>query len=157
MTATETNGVAEFDFAYLEISKATARFDMPWVTHDAYLVVRTATSDNEKYNEGSIRMSSKRMTRQAATGTITSADAEQDRQEDRVLYPKYVIVGWGGIEDKKGDAVPYSPQNCKAFIAILPAWIFDRLRLFCMKPERFLDDGDLAESMDPNPVAVAGN
>jgi hypothetical protein len=102
-------------------------------------------------------LSDKRSSRIASTGTITSADAAQDRAEDRILYPKYIITGWGGIQDKKGKAVRFTPQNCKALVAVLPIFGFDRLRLFCMKPERFLDQGDVDEMTSPDPVAVAGN
>ncbi len=165
MTATETkeaigteNGVAEFDFSHLEIADAVAKFDMPWVGRPgAYLMVRVATSENEKYTAGSLRMGGKRQRKLVEGVTLTRADNDEDRAEDKILYGKYIVVGWDGVTTKQGDLVPFSPANCKAFIAILPNWIFDRLRIFCMKPEKFLSEGDLNEATEPDAVEVAGN
>lgn len=162
MTATEaatpeTNHVAEFDFDHLQIENQTAKFEMPMVAPEAFLVVRPATPENKQFNAASLRMSGKRQRQIVQKGSLSSADADADRREDRILYPKYIVVGWGGIEDKSGNPVKFTFENCKAFIAKLPTWIFDQCRVFCMRPERFLSDDDLQEQEEPNPVAVAGN
>ncbi len=160
MTATDTNSVAEFDLDYLDISKATAIFEMPWLRGGPSLIVKTAMAENEKYSSASLRMSGNRIAFQnkvASGGAVTTDDADVDGKEDRTLYPKYVIVGWAGIVDKAGEPVKFNHENCKAFVKLLPRWIFDRLRIFCMRPERFLAAEDVGEQAEPNPVAVAGN
>lgn len=162
MTATApelvTNNDIDFGFAALELENKTARFEMPWVSPGAFMEVRPATSENTAYNAASLRMSGKRQRAIAASGTLTSENANQDRQEDRVLYPKYVAVGWGGIFNKKtGEAIKFEQDVLREWFAKCPAWIFDRMRIFCMRPERFLDQDDLAEVTEPNPVEVAGN
>ena len=158
MTAVDTDSAIDFGFDRLEIENRTARFDMPWVSPGAFLEVRPATSENTQYNAASLRMSGKRQRQIAASGSLTSDDADQDRKEDRVLYPKYVAVGWGGVIDKKtGEPVPFTREASRAFFAKVPAWIFDRCRIFCMRPERFLDQEELSEITEPNPVEVAGN
>ena len=140
-TPPETNHVAEFDFGNLEIENKTAKFEMPMFRPSgAFLVVKPATPENGKFNAASLRMSGKRQRQIVSAGSLTSDDANQDRSEDRLLYPRYVVVGWGGIFDKKGDPVKFDYENCKAFIKMLPKWIFDRLRIFCLRPERFLPE-----------------
>lgn len=151
-----TNNEVEFDLSRLEISEATARFDMPWVSDGAFLLVRPATPENEKYSAASLRMGGRRQRGVVAAGSLSASAVDDDREEDRVLYPKYVIVGWGKILDSHREPAEFTPENCRAFVKALPLWIFDKLRLFCMRPERFLDEGDADEAM-PDPVGVAGN
>jgi len=153
-----TNNVWTPDFSHLEISEATARFDMPWVSPGAYLTVRTAMPENEDYQAASLRMSGNRQQAIALAGRLTNEDADEDRKEDRVLYPKYVVVGMGGVLNKKtGKEVPDTAENRRALVKALPRWIFDKLRLFCMRPERFLSPEDLDEQRQPNAGVVAGN
>lgn len=152
-----TNHVAVFDHSGLNIENATANFNLPWIGPEALLVVRPATPENSKYQVASNVRSDKRNRDLASGGAITLANTEQDRKDDRILYPRHVIVGWHGILDKDGKDAPFDLENCKAFIASLPTWIFDRLRIFCMRPERFLDEDDFAEQMELDPAKVAGN
>ncbi len=151
------NGAADFDFAHCEIADRTVRFEMPMVSPEAYLIVRPATSENKQFNAGTLRMGGKRQRQVVQQGAMTIADVDADVEEDRVLYPKYVVVGWGGIFNKVGELVPFNLENCRAFIRKLPAYIFNRLRLFCMRPENFLPEGDAGDATPPNPVEMAEN
>ncbi len=156
--ASDEANVETFDFSNLDISKATARFDMPWVSPGAFVIVKPATSENTKYNVASLRMGGKRQRQIVATGSLSNAEAEEDRNEDRVLYPKYVAVGWGGVCKKGTDVqVPFTLPNSRAFFAKLPNWIFDRMRIFCMKPEQFLAAEDVDDLTEPNAVEIAEN
>ena len=157
MTA-EDNNVATFDHSRVDISESIVRFELPWYSPGAYLLVRTTTAENEPYNEGMLRMSGNRQRQIAAGGRLTAAEAKQDQEEDRGLYPKYVVTGWGKLLDKAtGEEVIFTLANVKAFFKGVPPWIFNRLRLFTMKPENFLHDEDRDEVVEPNPVDVAGN
>ncbi len=163
MSATETEAAtnsvaADFDLDFLNIENKTAVFEMPLVTPEAALIVKPATPENKRYNAASLHLSAKRQRRIVQTGSMTKAEADDDRNEDRVLYPKYVIVGWRGIFNKAGELVPFSPEACAKFIKVLPLYLFDRLRMFCLKPERFVTAGeDVADLVEPNPVELAGN
>ena len=158
-TEVSDNGVVPFDFSHMEIEDATAEFEFPPLSKlmpEPILIVRTATNENAKYNAASLRMSGKRK-RKGLGDALSALNARQDRDEDRILYPKYVAVGWSGVVDKSGNHVKFNHDNCKAFIAALPTWLFDRLRIFCMRPEGFLGEDDALEMVEPDPVAVAGN
>ena len=166
VSATSKNGVDEYDLSYLEIENKIVRFDMPWVRGDGvHLLVKTATNENTEFNEASLRMGGQRRRDIIEGGaSLTSDNAKEDREEDRILYPKYIIVGWGGIRKKiNRDGkievvdVPFSRDECAKFIKVLPGWIFDKLRMFCMRPEKFLDPDDLQEQREPDAVVVAGN
>lgn len=168
MTKTETvnridvgdNGIMPFDFSHMQIEDATAEYELPPLSKlmpEPILIVRTATNENAKYNAASLRMSGKRNRRLLSGSSLSAVHAKQDRDEDRILYPKYVVVGWSGVVDKDSSPVKFNHDNCKAFIAALPTWLFDRLRIFCMRPEGFLPEDDALEMIEPDPVDVAGN
>ncbi len=111
---------------------------VPQVTDNARVKVRPATDVNPGYQNGLLKMSAGRLRQTAARGAVKKYDVEQSREDDRVLYAQYVIDDWDGIEDSAGKPVPFSRENCAEFLQQLPAWIFDRMRLFCMVPDNFL-------------------
>jgi hypothetical protein len=152
--APEDNGAIDFGLDRLDVSQKTARFDMPQVAPGAYLILRPASDANPQYQAGMLRMSGKRNRKIATSGEISDADAAKDRDDDRSLYARFVIVGWGGITTKDGEDVEFTPASCKQFLKQLPNWLFDRVRLFAMRPERFLDED---EAEEPSAVELAGN
>jgi len=89
----------------------------------------------------------------AKTDKISAADAEANRNDDRALFPLYVLVGWTGIEDDDGAEVPFSPEAAAEFCDQIPGYIFDRIRNFAATPERFVPDGEEL----PDPEAIAKN
>lgn len=105
----------------------------PWVD------VARADSSNKPYfnaftkknlrNRQLLRMSS-----------ITADQIEQSRNQDRDLYSKFIIKGWGNVVEKNGQAVEFSEDNCKQFLDALPYWLFDELRDFASRPDSFEDD-----------------
>jgi len=140
-----------FNFDHLQIEGKTARFDMPMVSPGAYLEVLTAAEANAAYHEASVALSGSRV-RNVATGQAQAdrRNADLDRNEDRELYPLHVVVGWGGIEDTGGNPVPWSTAECAKFLAALPDWVFDRLRIFAMRPERFVTTPPPADGLAEN-------
>lgn len=146
------NGSPIFDFGALEVAHKTTRVDLPEQvgSGEAFVVVRPATDANAKYQAGVLRLSGKRR-------SLTSKPSpERDRNDDRELYPKHVIVAWGGIQDREGSDVEFTEENVAAFLKALPNWIFDRIRVAAMRPENFLDAHDDSDD-PPNAATVAGN
>lgn len=131
---------ADFDFSRLRIDNATARFDLPQVAPGAFLVVRPANEANRAFQSAALARSSKRQRMKTLTTDTTADDARLDRDDDRVTYPQHIVVGWGGVKNRRGEAVPFTVENVTAFLAALPNWIFDKVRLFCLRPENFLRD-----------------
>ena len=145
----------DFDNSHLEIGDKVRRFDLPWLkTPGAFLMVKPAIESNEKYNAGMLRMNGQRKRQSGGLAKLTAEEAAQDRSEDEVLYSKYVVVGWGGILNKPGQEVPFSQPACRAFLASLASWVFDRVRVYCLRAENFLDDD---EALDPDSTETAEN
>jgi hypothetical protein len=140
MTDTAPGPSADFDFSRLQIDQATARFDLPQVSPGAFLVVRPANESNRPFQSASLARASKRQRMKVLSTDTTAEDARLDRDDDRATYPQHIVVGWGGIKNRHGAAVPFSPENVAAFLLALPNWIFDKVRLFCLRPENFLRD-----------------
>lgn len=140
-----------FNFDHLEVAQATAWFDLPEVSPKARVCVRPATEANPAYYNGMLRRAGTRLRRLARTEKISAEDADQNRSEDRELYPRFVLVNWEGIQDKSGAAVPFNADTAREFCAKLPAWLFDRLRNFAATPEKFLTEPP------PDAHEIAGN
>jgi len=122
-----------------EVAGKSLWLAVPQVTDSARLKLRPAADVNVGYRNGLLKMAASRLRRTAARGNMASFDVEQSREDDRVLYPEYVIEDWEGIEDAEGNLVPFSRENAAEFFAKLPDWIFDRIRVYAMVPENFLD------------------
>lgn len=143
-----------FNFDHLEVGQATAWFEMPEVSPKARICVRPATEANPAYYNAMLRRSGARVRRLQRTETITAADTDQNRSEDRELYPRFVLLNWEGILDKDNNPVPFTADRAREFCAKLPAWLFDRLRNFAATPERFVPEGSVPT---PDGHTLAGN
>jgi len=135
-----------------EIAGKSVWLSVPQVTDAARLKLLPATDANPGYQNGLLRMAGSRLRKTAARGA-KSIDVEQSREDDRLLYARHVVVGWEGIEDAEGQPVPFSREVAEEFFAVLPAWIFDRIRIFAMVPENFLN----ADEPVVDTRALAGN
>ena len=141
------------DFTHLSQLEVTAenktiyRFyqieGVPW------LEVTPATSANKPYQNALIKKSSRATRAASQSGRMTPQMLDQNRDEDRELYARYIVKSWGDMVDAKKKKVSFSAENVEAFFKALPDWLFDELRLFCAQPQSFLEDGgseDLAKN-----------
>lgn len=133
---------------------ATTFVDLPEVTPKARIICKPATEANQAYFNAMMKRSGARARRMVRTDRITVEDAQQNREEDRELFPRYVLVGWEGILDKDNQPVPFSADHAKQFCAKLPDWLFDRIRNAAATPERFVPEGGEDR---PDAKALAGN
>lgn len=118
------------------------------------LFLRPATEKNKAYHNALLKRNAKLAQRFRAGTRVTREMLQENRDHDKVLYAKHVIVGWEGIKDDSGSEVSFTPDLCRQFLAELPAWIFDDVRLFAVNPANFLKD----DEPDPADVdASAGN
>jgi hypothetical protein len=136
----------DFDCSRLHLGDATSRIALPWITPDAYFDVHPAGESNPKYYEAMLAMSAKR---KIAVATENQAavleELAQDREDDRDLYPRAVLHGWGGIQDTARKDVPFSVDAALALIKgggpgdgkRLPDWIFQKVRRHCENPANF--------------------
>jgi hypothetical protein len=119
------------------------------------LIVRPANEANRPYQSGLLALAGRRQrfAETAASGALSPEAARQDRDDDRKLYPGTVVVNWGGIVNTKGEAVPPTLDGIAAFLVALPNWIFDKLRVFCLRPENFVRP----EELPPNAAVLGKN
>ena len=113
------------------------------------LIVAPATDANKPFFNAQLKRSGKSI-QQIRAGRITAGMIEDNREEDRELYPRYVIKGWKDMVDAKGKAVEFSVDACTDFIDSIPSWLFDDIRNYCGNPQNFV----ASASID---VETAGN
>jgi len=111
--------------------------------------VRPATESNKPYFNAMLKRSRK-MARVIASGNINAAHLDQNRDNDRDLFPKHVIVGWKNVVDNEGNPVEFTQENATDYLSKLPNWILDDLRNFVATPTNFaeteVDVGELAKN-----------
>ena len=149
-----------FDFSHLSISERVARFTLYQVAGEPYLDMVHAGESNKPYFNALLKRSRKNVRRMRA-GAMDANTMAQNRDEDRTLYPRYVIKGWGCkkgpgiILDSKANEISYSEENLRTFLNALPNWLFDDVRLFASEEANFVDEQEGEEI--PNPEVVSGN
>jgi hypothetical protein len=127
------------DFSHLrvlEVRDKTAKCTLYHVKGEPFLVVRPATEANKPYFNAVLKRTRKNV-RAVQAGAISQAMIAENRDEDRELFPKHVIVDWGNVTDSAGEPVPFSPEACTQFIEALPDWLFDEVRNFAGNSANF--------------------
>jgi hypothetical protein len=143
----------------LDPNGRTAWLELPMIAPGAAVELKFAGEGNPGYFNALLARAGKRARKVQQKGgpLIDASMLAENRKEDRELYPHHVLVGWRGIQVAgPGGFANVDPtlENRKEFCAKLPDWIFDRIRDFAARPERFLDDG---EELPPDAVELAGN
>lgn len=141
----------------LEVRDATSWIDLPELPSSslARLLIKPMGESNQPFYNAMLRMSGSRKRLMLARGSEVDTEfMEQNRQDDRELFPLYIIADWEGVEDEDGNVVPYSRDACKELCAQLPHWSFDRIRNHAATPERFLGED---EEPLPDPEELVGN
>lgn len=143
-------------FTNLDPTARTAWMELPMVAPGAAVELRFAGEGNPGYFNSMLARAGKRARKVQEIGgpLVTARMLSENRAEDRELFAVHVIVNWRGIRDKAGNAVECTPENREEFCQKLPAWIFDRIRDFAARPDRFTVVGD---ELPPNAEELAGN
>lgn len=155
------------DLSRFDISKATSWCDMPELGTKARILLAPATEANPAYYNAMLELSGKRVRALARSDKITAEDAAQSRDEDVLLYPRFVIRGWEGIEagdgadevDEQGH-VPFSRSRAAKLCQMLnekAPHLLDRLRNHAATPERFYAPDQLPPMTDDELEDLAGN
>lgn len=101
-----------------------------------YLMVKPATEANKPFARAQLLGSNKRVRANAGRG-VSLETIQDTRDDDRRLYPRFVVEGWGDVYDTAGNEVPFSVKACEEFLAALPNHVFDNVRTFCSNPMNF--------------------
>jgi hypothetical protein len=120
------------------------------------LVGRYAGEANRPYYNALLKRQAKRVQRTQAALRAGMVDPEmlaQNRDDDRELFPRFVLTGWAEVCDAKGKEVPFNEQNAADFLAALPNEDFDDARNFFSNRSNFRK----AESMTTEEAVAEGN
>lgn len=130
------------DFSHLkalDVRGKTAEFTLYAVANEPFLVLRPATEANKPYFNAVLKRTRKTV-RVLKTGTISQAMLDENREEDRELFPKFVVTGWGRVIDRDGNEVAFCEEACAEFLQALPDWLFDEVRNFAGNSANFTGD-----------------
>ena len=140
------------DFSYLSdlavSTDKTVEFSLHQMVVDGetpVLILAPATQANKPYFNALLKRAGK-SARQVRAGNINAGMIDEGRDEDRDLFPKHVVKGWKHVPDSQGNDVAFSQDNCRAFLAALPDWLFDDIRSFATNPANFSDILDIETS-----------
>lgn len=123
------------DFGHLSVKKRdTAEFTFYAIDGEPTLIVKHSGETNKKYFNEVLRRAEHFQKRKAKISVEMLADA---RERDRVLYPKHVVTGWKNVVDKDKVVVPYTEDDCEAFLRAIPDEELDGLREFCRDASNF--------------------
>lgn len=132
------------DFGFLEEMKVTKE-DLSEITlysimlpngKNPVLIGRHGGESNEQYANAILRGSVKQQ-KMVKAGMMTVGMLQQNRDQDRKLYPLHVITGWKNVCDAKKQDVTFSAEACAGFFEHLPDDIFDEVREHFANPQNF--------------------
>lgn len=136
------------DFSHLSDLKVQpskqVEFAFERIEGEPTLVVRSSSESNKPYLNALLK-SGRRTLRKMRGGKMSAEVLASNRDQDRELFPKYVIVDWKAatVRNAAGKPVPFSPEACTAFLQALPNDLFDELRAFCGDVDNFREKDDL--------------
>tara|TARA_R110002167_G_C12707228_1_gene655168 strand:- start:61191 stop:61640 length:450 start_codon:yes stop_codon:yes gene_type:complete len=129
---------------------ATAEYTFFRIAGEPTLTVRAAHESNRDFFNAALKRSKAAMRRSRGRKNQmpTQEMIEQARQEDIVLFAKYVVVSWTGVIDAEDQDVEMTPEVCAQFLDAIPPDMFTELRAFCLDIENFREDGLDSEDLE---------
>ena len=129
-------------------SEMTAELTLYQVEGEPVLILAVANEANKPYFNELLRVS--RKNRGRSTNVLSSATVKENRNNDRELYPRFILRGWRNVKDTKGNPVEANLENFTEFCAVVPDWVFDEIRTFAMDIQNFLPTSVDAEEVSGN-------
>lgn len=122
------------DFSYLSTLKVekdkTARLKLHQIMvngRSPTLILRPATEANKPYFNALLQRAGKIQRGQG----LSAGMVEDNRDDDRELFPKYIMTGWEDMVDiKDGTDLKFDRETAVDFVRALPDWLFDVVRDF---------------------------
>jgi hypothetical protein len=116
----------------------TAAYTIYQIEGEPVLHLAPATEANKPYFNALLKRS-RRNQRRIASGSFTAGVIAENRDNDRVLFPKFVIRGWDKMKTADGKPAKADEATYKAFVDALPDYIFDDMRNFATDSQNFVD------------------
>ena len=123
------------DFSNVKQShRDTAEYKFWNVVGEPILIVKHTGEANKPYFNEVLRRAQHQQKRKAELNVALLAD---NRDRDRDLFPKFVVVGWKDVVDASGTPVSFSKEDCLGWLKVLDDDEFDGLREFCRERTNF--------------------
>lgn len=87
---------------------------------------------------------------------ISKEQIKANRDDDRELFPQFVVKSWRNVVESNGNECPFTRGNCDDFLKVLPDWLFDKVRTFTAEPENFLGTVPVPEEVAENLLEGSG-
>lgn len=102
------------------------------------LYVKPAAECNKPYFNEVLKTQGRKVS-DVVEGNIDVGILAENRNQDRELFPKYIVDRWDmkTIIDSDGNQVEFSYENCKDFLDSVPNDEFDKFRHFCATLKNF--------------------
>jgi hypothetical protein len=124
-------------------SSATALYTFHDIEGEPTLRVKPASEVNSPYMNQVLKKG-KHMLRSLRRGKMSTQTLQENREQDYRLFPRYIVEDWPVAPvDANGEAVPFSVENCEAFLRAIPTHLFNDLRDFCGDIDNFIDEDEL--------------
>lgn len=134
----------------LDVTNETTELTLYAIKGEPVITVAPATQANSQYFNAILRQSGKQVRELKAGAPINTATLDRNRDEDRALFPKYVVKGWKGVMDADDTEVPFTEGNVRDFLEAIPDWLMDEIRTFASETRNFLEDVMDAEELSKN-------
>ena len=129
-------------FEHLKKLEVKAGETMPFtfyqIVGEPVLHLAPATEANKPYFNALLKRSRKNQ-RRLQSGSFTASVITENRDDDRELYPKFIVRGWENVVDSDNNPVTFSAEACSDFLSALPDWLFDEARQFAVDATNFVD------------------
>ena len=121
--------------------ESTARYTFYELEGEPFLDVVLADSSNTGYINALLRRNRSRAAMR--NRRVTKSTIERQRDEDRKLFARHVVKGWGKVlDDETGKPIELTVEECEEFLFAIPYWAFDTMRDFASDPQSFLEDAE---------------
>lgn len=112
------------------------------------VIGRPANEANRPYLDAVLR-TGKRLVQKMKAGKLSVSSLQEAREQDLVLYPKYVLTGFAKAPIRQ-DGQPATGEDLSAFLREIPPDMFDEMRahyadLSNFRGEDELDDDDVED------------
>jgi hypothetical protein len=118
-------------FSKYDVASEAVDFVLPEIPGEMTLKVLSAGPSNGPYMAAALRL-------KPAKRRVTTDSLVTDRESDKAMFAKFIIVGWANVTNDTGLDVPFSPDKARELLDALPDWIFDELRRFCLNVTNFV-------------------
>jgi len=124
------------------VGSQTAEFKFYQIEGEPSVIGHPATEANKPYLNA-VLAGGRAVLRRMRKRKLSPEALQESREQDFVLYPKHVLVGFG-TPPERDDGTPAVAEDMEAFLRALPVEMFDEMRAFFGDPDSFRAENELS-------------